>query len=90
MSDLKRTGVDLTQDSKKINDMKIMLFIFLAWGVIGFGYFVYDTMQNEERWSRDPGSNLEFFAAGPIVWIFYAMTVVAGSILSLLALIRGR
>ena len=69
--------------------MKIFIIFLCIWGIVGFAYFAYDTIQNEERWSRDPGSTLAYFAFGPLVWMMGISIFLAAAILLLLEFFRG-
>ena len=66
------------------------MVIFFAWSAIGAAYFIYDTVQHEERWTRSEGHWLETVAAGPVIWGLNASITVTGRGLLLLEYLRGR
>ena len=51
--------------------MKMIKLLLAIWAVLGVGYFVWDTVQFEHRWSRNEGTDYRILAAGPLLWTLY-------------------
>ena len=62
--------------------MKLVV-IFLVWGVLGAVYFAYDTVQNEERWTRSGGTWVNTLVEGPVIWMMLFLITVCGRCLML-------
>lgn len=83
------TGVASTEYSKRVISMNAVIF-FLVWAVLGGVYFVYDTLQNEERWSRSEGHWLETLVTGPVIWVMLVLITLLGRGLMLFGYLRGK
>lgn len=57
--------------------MNTVIF-FIVWAVVGAVYFVFDTVQNEEQWTRSEGHWAETLVAGPVIWVLLALITVTG------------
>lgn len=57
--------------------MNTVIF-FIVWAVVGAVYFVFDTVKNEERWTRSEGHWTETLVAGPVIWVLLALITVTG------------
>lgn len=67
----------------QIVKMKLPIIFFLVWGVMGSVYFVYDAVQNEERWSRSGWTWVDTFIEGPVIWVGFFLITVCGRFLML-------